>query len=86
MVLMQAQGIILCPECGIQKPILMNSEKPSYRDPPKEVSYFAYKRINHFNEFFELLNKYLDIIRYLNIFKFLMNGKFFLLKDIVIIY
>ena len=25
--------------------------KPSYKDPPKEISYFAYKRINHFKYF-----------------------------------
>ena len=30
--------------------IIINSEKVSYKDPPREVSYFAYKRINHFNE------------------------------------
>ena len=30
--------------------IIINSEKTSYKDPPREVSYFAYKRINHFNE------------------------------------
>ena len=26
------------------------TDKTSYTDPPREVSYFAYKRINHFNE------------------------------------
>jgi hypothetical protein len=26
------------------------TEKSSYADPPREVSYFSYKRINHFNE------------------------------------
>ena len=30
--------------------IVINSEKVSYKDPPRESSYFAYKRINHFNE------------------------------------
>ena len=30
--------------------IIIDSDKPSYKDPPREVSYFAYKRINHFNE------------------------------------
>ena len=30
--------------------MLLDSEKPSYKDPPREISYFAYKRINHFNE------------------------------------
>jgi DNA-directed RNA polymerase subunit RPC12/RpoP len=39
-----------CPECGFHKMILMDSDKPSYKDPPREVSYYAYKRINHFNE------------------------------------
>ena len=29
---------------------MIDSDKPSYKDPPKEISYFAYKRINHFNE------------------------------------
>jgi hypothetical protein len=28
----------------------VDSEKPSYKDPPREVTYFAYKKINHFNE------------------------------------
>jgi hypothetical protein len=28
----------------------VDHEKPSYKDPPKEISYFAYKRINHLNE------------------------------------
>jgi hypothetical protein len=30
--------------------ILIDCDKPSYKDPPREVSYYAYKRINHFNE------------------------------------
>jgi len=30
--------------------ILVDHDKPSYKDPPKELAYFAYKRINHFNE------------------------------------
>ena len=41
---------VSCPECGFHKLILMDSDKPSYKDPPREVSYYAYKRINHFNE------------------------------------
>ena len=43
-------GILCCPECGYTEDILIFSEKGSYNDPPKEASYFAYKRINHFNE------------------------------------
>jgi len=41
---------ISCPHCGFHKLILMDSDKPSYKDPPREISYYAYKRINHFNE------------------------------------
>jgi len=39
-----------CPECGHQDYILVDSEKPSYKDPPREMSYYAYKKINHLNE------------------------------------
>ncbi len=39
-----------CPECGHREYILVDSEKPSYKDPPREMSYYAYKKINHLNE------------------------------------
>ena len=39
-----------CTNCGHQEFVLVDSDKPSYKDPPREVSYYAYKRINHFNE------------------------------------
>ena len=45
-----SNGIQICENCGIQNRILIESNKPSFKDPPPEVSYFAYKRINHFNE------------------------------------
>jgi len=41
---------IICEKCGYTESIIINTEKMSYKDPPREVSYFAYKRINHFNE------------------------------------
>ncbi len=44
------EAYISCPKCGYQDHILIDSEKPSYKDPPREISYYAYKRINHFNE------------------------------------
>jgi uncharacterized Zn finger protein (UPF0148 family) len=44
------EGFIFCEPCGYTKEIVINSEKVSYKDPPRESSYFAYKRINHFNE------------------------------------
>ena len=45
-----AEGINICTQCGYQNYILIDYDKPSYKDPPREISYFAYKRINHFNE------------------------------------
>ncbi len=39
-----------CPGCGFRDCILVDSEKPSYKDPPREMSYYAYKKINHLNE------------------------------------
>ena len=41
---------LICKKCGYTEPIIINSDKTSYKDPPREASYFAYKRINHFNE------------------------------------
>ncbi len=43
-------GEIMCKECGYTEYIMIVTEKSSFNDPPREVSYFAYKRINHFNE------------------------------------
>ena len=43
-------GYVFCTSCHTVEYILVDHEKPSYKDPPKEVAYFAYKRINHFNE------------------------------------
>ena len=39
-----------CTKCGYTEDILIHTEKTSFKDIPKEISYFAYKRINHFNE------------------------------------
>jgi len=43
-------GIMLCQECGYQELLLVEQNKPIYRQPSKEASHFSYKRINHFNE------------------------------------
>jgi hypothetical protein len=44
------EGLLLCPACGRQEKFLVDSDIPSYKEPPREITYFAYKRINHFNE------------------------------------
>ncbi|PNH00219.1 putative transcription factor [Tetrabaena socialis] len=43
-------GYMFCNACHTVEYILVDHDKPSYKDPPKEITYFAYKRINHFNE------------------------------------
>jgi hypothetical protein len=45
-----SEGKMICENCGNETFILVDSDKPSYKDPPREICYFAYKRINHFNE------------------------------------
>jgi len=44
------EALFFCGSCGYQEFVLIDSDKPSYKDPPREVTYYAYKRINHFNE------------------------------------
>lgn len=50
MIFSQNEALFTCATCGYQEFVLIDSDKPSYKDPPREVSYYAYKRINHFNE------------------------------------
>ena len=44
-------GVLICPKCGCEEKILIDSDTPSYKEPPREITYFAYKKINHANEF-----------------------------------
>jgi hypothetical protein len=50
MIFSMNEAYISCASCGYQDFVLIDSDKPSYKDPPREISYYAYKRINHFNE------------------------------------
>lgn len=43
-------GCSFCNVCYTVEYIIVDHDRPSYKDPPKEVTFFAYKRINHFNE------------------------------------
>jgi len=71
-----SESEIFCNDCGYTQKILMNNDKISYRETPREISYFAYKRINHFNEWLaqfqakettEIPNKvYTDVLIELN--------------------
>lgn len=44
------EGIMICPECGYQELLLVEQNRPIYRQSTKETSHQSYKRINHFNE------------------------------------
>ena len=50
MILVQSEGNIVCPNCGREEYILIDSDKPSYKDPPPDAGEFTYKRINRFDE------------------------------------
>ncbi len=47
---LEDEGILICNLCFRSIPYLIENEKPSYKEPPKEVCFYAYKRINHFKE------------------------------------
>jgi hypothetical protein len=44
------EGILVCNNCSKYVAYLIENEKPSYKEPPKEACFYAYKRINHFKE------------------------------------
>ena len=44
------EGVIICNNCSISSKYIIENDKPSYKEPPKEVCFYAYKRINHFRE------------------------------------
>jgi hypothetical protein len=50
LILVEHEGVQICNRCGIQQLFLISHEKPSFKEPPKEVCFYAYKRINHFRE------------------------------------
>ncbi len=75
MTLYPSDGIQICENCGNQENILIESDKPSFKDPPLEVCYFSYKRINHYNEFpiYDYIFQ-MNVCNYiLKIYKFLIN-------------
>ena len=44
------EGMMICPTCGYQEILLIEQNRPIYRQSNKEASHYTYKRINHFNE------------------------------------
>ena len=47
---MDDEGVLICSNCSKNYQYLIENEKPSYKEPPKEVCFYAYKKINHFKE------------------------------------
>jgi hypothetical protein len=47
---LEDEGLLICNQCFRNIQYLIENEKPSYKEPPKEVCFYAYKRINHFKE------------------------------------
>jgi hypothetical protein len=68
MTIVHSEGIIRCEKCGMQEDILIDSDKPSYKDPPREMSYYSYKKLNHLSEY----KVYLHILLVLP-FKYILN-------------
>jgi hypothetical protein len=50
MIPVEHEGIMVCNNCSNHMTYLIENEKPSYKEPPKEACFYAYKRINHFKE------------------------------------
>lgn len=44
------EGLLVCNKCYKHIKFLVDNDKPTYKEPPKEVCFYAYKRINHFRE------------------------------------
>ena len=50
MIPVEHEGIMVCNNCSNHMTYLIENEKPSYKEPPKEACFYAYERINHFKE------------------------------------
>ena len=51
LICVQQDGILFCQTCGYQEQMLIEQNRPIYRQVVnREASHYSYKRINHFNE------------------------------------
>jgi len=46
----RSEGELVCMGCGQSYDDIIDSEKRAYKNVPPDVTYFAYKRMNHLNE------------------------------------
>ena len=50
LILVSQEGVLICDHCSASSLYIIDNDSTPYKEPPKEVSFFAYKRINHFRE------------------------------------
>jgi len=52
MIPQEEEGILICNNtfCGIFIPYIIDNAKPANKEPPNEITYTAYARLNHFKE------------------------------------
>ena len=50
LIVVEDEGLMVCNSCFKGVSFLIESEKNSYKEPPKELCFYAYKKINHFKE------------------------------------
>lgn len=43
-------GLFNCVNCGMCKNVIIDTDKQNHKEPPKEMTSFSYRRINHLNE------------------------------------
>jgi hypothetical protein len=46
----QSEGSLVCMNCGDTEHIIIECDKPSYKEPPPDMMFYYYKRLNHFTE------------------------------------
>ena len=70
MVPQDEEGIMICnnSQCGQFITYIVDNSKPNNKDPPNEVSYTAYIRLNHFKEILSQFQakEYFEHIQYIN--------------------
>jgi predicted RNA-binding Zn-ribbon protein involved in translation (DUF1610 family) len=50
MVLNHNTGMFNCQNCGLCRSVIIDTDKQNHKEPPKEMTSFSYRRINHLNE------------------------------------
>lgn len=56
-ILNQSEGIYECTNCGETELVIVESDRPNYKDPIPDNSAYAYKRINHQHQKYYVFQK-----------------------------